>query len=94
MPTHRDKTIFRAEYASILELLHQVRKREGVSQVELARRLNRTQAWVSKSELGERRLDLLEVRDISLALGLPFVDFVAELEEALEHARRLQDEER
>jgi transcriptional regulator with XRE-family HTH domain len=78
-----EKTVYRAEYAVLLELLHQARKRAGVSQVELARRLNRTQAWVSKSEIGERRLDLLEVRDVCVALDLSFSDFIAELELAL-----------
>jgi len=83
-----EKSIFRIEYKTLLELLHEVRRRAGVTQVELALRLNRTQAWVSKSEVGERRLDLLEVRDYVEALGLPFPEFVQQLEAALRDERQ------
>lgn len=36
------------------------RKASGVSQQELARRLGKPQSYVSKAEMGERRLDVVE----------------------------------
>lgn len=36
------------------------REASGVSQQELARRLGKPQSYVSKAEMGERRLDVVE----------------------------------
>jgi len=36
------------------------REASGISQQELARRLGRPQSYVSKAEMGERRLDVVE----------------------------------
>jgi transcriptional regulator with XRE-family HTH domain len=38
-------------------------------QVDLAERLERPQSFVSKYEAGERRLDLVELREIAYELG-------------------------
>ncbi|WP_354343129.1 helix-turn-helix domain-containing protein [Phyllobacterium ifriqiyense] len=44
----------------MIELLVQARKDVGVTQVELGKRLGLRQTFVSKVELGERRLDAAE----------------------------------
>lgn len=49
------------KYRQFLQSLRLAREKSGVSQTELAARMKVTQAFVSKSERGERRLDLLEV---------------------------------
>jgi transcriptional regulator with XRE-family HTH domain len=36
------------------------REARGITQLELARRLGKPQSYVSKAELGERRLDVVE----------------------------------
>lgn len=36
------------------------RKARGITQEELARRLGKPQSYVSKAEMGERRLDVVE----------------------------------
>ena len=68
----------------LLGLLKEVRVEAGFRQVDLARKLNVPQSRISKYELGERRVDLLEVRDICAALGVPFVEVIRELERRLE----------
>jgi transcriptional regulator with XRE-family HTH domain len=52
----------------------------GLSQVDLARRLRRPQSFVSKYESGQRRLDLIELRAISRALGVDLLDLVRRFE--------------
>jgi len=47
-----------------------------VTQTVLAQRLNRTQGYVQKVEVGERRLDIVQLREICQALGLDFVEFI------------------
>ena len=47
-------------YKTLLELLVAARRQKGLNQTELGKRLGRRQTFVSKIELGERRLDLVE----------------------------------
>lgn len=52
------------------------RKRAGLSQEELARRLGKPQSYVSKYENGERRLDVVEVAEIAEAMGIDALDLL------------------
>lgn len=61
-------------------LLRQVRLEAGFRQVDLAERINQPQSFVSKYESGERRLDILELRRISNAVGISLEEFVRRLE--------------
>lgn len=54
----------------MIELLVQARKDAGVTQVELGKRIGQRQTFVSKLELGERRLDAAEFIQISRAIGI------------------------
>jgi transcriptional regulator with XRE-family HTH domain len=49
----------------MLAKLREARIAAELTQVEAARRLKRTQAWVSKCELGERRIDPLDLQDFA-----------------------------
>lgn len=61
-------------YQRLIDLLIQARKNAGITQVELGKRIGRRQTFVSKFELGERRLDVAEFIEISRAIGVdPFV---------------------
>lgn len=57
-------------------LLKETRKNYGITQIELARRLDKPQSFVSKYENGERILDLVEIYQICLALRASFTDFM------------------
>ena len=67
----------------VLNLLRRIRTDAGVTQAELAARLGVPQSLVSKYESGERRLDILEVRQVCKVLGLGLVDFVRRLEKGI-----------
>lgn len=77
-----DKSIYSAEYQLFLDRLRTARERAGLTQEDIASRLGVTQSFVSKCERGERRLDLIEMRAWSRALGVPFVEFVEDFERA------------
>jgi transcriptional regulator with XRE-family HTH domain len=47
----------------------EARKTAGLSQQELARRLKRSQSFIAKLEVGERRVDVVEFIEIARALG-------------------------
>ncbi len=67
----------------LLVLLREIRRKAGVRQTDLAAALGKPQSFVSKYESGERRLDILELRDVCRALRLPLAEFVRRLEDEL-----------
>ena len=77
------KSIHRADYAIFLQELRQAREKAGLTQEQLAERLDLTQTFISKCERGERRLDVIELRDFCQAINISLDDFVAELEKML-----------
>lgn len=68
------------EESTYRALLREIRERAGLRQIDLADRLGRPQSYVSKYEIGERRLDLFELRAICRTCGISLSDFITELE--------------
>lgn len=56
-------------YKALCERLVAARQAAGLTQVQLARKLNRPQSFVAKYEGGERRIDLIEFLEIVEILG-------------------------
>ncbi|RGK35143.1 XRE family transcriptional regulator, partial [Prevotella sp. TF12-30] len=52
----------------------------GVTQAQLAELLKVNQAFISKIETCERRLDIIELHHICQVLGISFVDFIQEVD--------------
>lgn len=63
-------------YAAFLVLLRQAREEAGLTQAELGIAVGRSQTWVSKCELGERRVDVIELQDLANALRKPLAWFM------------------
>ncbi len=78
-----DKSISSQDYRIFLRELRAARRRSGVTQAEVARRISETQSFVSKCERGERRLDVVELRSFCRAFGASVTDFVRDLEAIL-----------
>lgn len=53
---------------ALTEILKQLRVEAGITQIDMAKRLEKPQSYVSKYESGERKLDFVEVMDICEAL--------------------------
>lgn len=75
------RSIHTPDHRRLAELLRELREQAGLRQSELAHRLDRPQSFVSKYEAGERRLDLIELRAICLALDTSVVKLVERWEE-------------
>ncbi len=87
------KSPFSEEYKSFRRGLVAEREGAGVTQVELADRLNRfglemTQSVVSKIERGERRLDVVEFIFLLRALGAEPAEVIAKIEQAFPKRRK------
>lgn len=69
------KALQTKRYRAFLERLKRAREDSGLTQVEIAAKLGRPQTWVSKCELGERRVDFVELEDLAAAYGKPLAYF-------------------
>lgn len=65
------KALQARRYRVFLDRLRLAREEAGLTQADLARAVRRSQTWISKCELGERRVDVVELEDLAEALGKP-----------------------
>jgi transcriptional regulator with XRE-family HTH domain len=79
-----EKSIYSADQECLQRLLRNVRQAAGLNQTQLAAQLDRPQSFVSKVESGERRMDVLELREFCRGVGLSLETFVRKLQRALE----------
>lgn len=79
-----DKSIFSQDYTLFLSLLRDARKKAGLTQEQVADRLQQTQSFVSKCERGERRIDIIELLAFCQAIGISFIDFTQQLHDVLQ----------
>ena len=77
------KKLYIAQRDRLIALLREMRLEAGLTQADLAARVEKDQAYVSRYESGQRRLDVLEVREICEAVGVTTEEFVRRLEKAL-----------
>jgi len=77
------KSIHTAQQRLFQDLLRQIRQDAGLTQTTLAERLETAHSRISDYERGERRLDLLQLREYCQALGVPLQEFVKRFEECL-----------
>lgn len=75
-----DKSIHSHLYHQVIGRLRSKRERKGVAQSQLADLLDVNQAFVSKIETCDRRLDIIELHHICQVLGISFVDFIQEVD--------------
>ena len=74
------------ERTILLGLLRELRRQKGLSQDQMAKAIGTKQAFVSKYETGERRLDFLDLVAICEALNMSIARFA----ERFEIARKLK----
>ncbi|MFA4826987.1 MAG: helix-turn-helix transcriptional regulator [Candidatus Shapirobacteria bacterium] len=60
-----DKTIFTREHKLLTKLLRQARIDAGLDQIQVAKLLKKTQSYVSKIESGQRRIDIIQLKEFA-----------------------------
>lgn len=56
------KTIRTKEYKAFIERLTEARKKVGLRQIDVAKKLKRHQSYVARVESGEYRVDVMELK--------------------------------
>ena len=74
------KSIYSDQYRAMLKLLREARVEKDIKQTDLTKRLNLDQSSISRIETGDRRLDVIELRNYCIAIGISFTEFVTRLE--------------
>lgn len=59
------KTIYSQDYKFLVQQLRKARGGAGLTQLEAARLLGKTQSYLSKVESGQIRLDVIQLRDFA-----------------------------
>ena len=59
------KAIYSKDHKYIVEQLKKARQEAGLEQVEVAKLLGKTQSHVSKVEAGQRRIDIVSLKEFA-----------------------------
>jgi len=76
-----------AQEEILLKVLKQIRATTGMSQRDLMQKLDRPQSYISKYETGERRLDLLELKELCDACNVKMADIAQQVEDEIDAAK-------
>ena len=69
---------YRSRYDDFLRKLRQARLDAGLTQAQVAQILGKPQSFVSKCEIGERRVDFVELEAFARIYGKPLSFFSSE----------------
>jgi transcriptional regulator with XRE-family HTH domain len=76
-----------ANYIVFLYFIRQARLDSGLTQQEMAKALKKPQSFVSKYEIGERKLNVIEFIEICKVLTLDSGDFLKQIERKIDETQ-------
>jgi transcriptional regulator with XRE-family HTH domain len=77
------KSIHKKEYKYFVQVFTEYRIKAKLLQVDLAKKLGVPQSFVSKIETGQRKVDIIELREICSHLNVTITEFVTKLEKEI-----------
>jgi transcriptional regulator with XRE-family HTH domain len=72
----RRGAVHTSDYQYLLRRLREARRQAGLTQVQVAKALGRPQSFVTKCELGERRIDPVDLQRFARLYGKPLSFFL------------------
>lgn len=70
------KTIYSKEHKELVELLKKARQGANLDQNKVAKLLKTTQSHISKLESGQRRIDIVQLKELAKIYKKPITYFV------------------
>lgn len=70
------RSIYEKEHKRIVGFLKKARRDSGLGQVEAAKKLGRSQSYISKIETGQRRFDVLQLKEFAKLYKKPLDYFL------------------
>ncbi|MFA6251542.1 MAG: helix-turn-helix transcriptional regulator [Candidatus Paceibacterota bacterium] len=70
------RAIYTKDHNEIVKRLVKARLESGLGQVEVAKKLGKTQSYLSKIESGQRRFDVLQLKEFAKLYKKPLDYFV------------------
>jgi len=61
----KDTAIYTPEHRYLVECLKKARLEAGLDQNQVAKKMGRTQSYVSKIESGQRRIDIFQLKEFA-----------------------------
>ncbi len=77
------RTLRSPRQKALVGLMIEQRKKAGLTQAQLAKRLRRYQSFVATVESGQRRIDVIEFLDFAEAIGFDPIDAIKKLRAAV-----------
>lgn len=70
------KTIYSKDHKHIVERLRNARREADLNQIRVARLLKKTQSYISKIEAGQRRIDIVVLKEFARVYKKPIDYFL------------------
>ena len=70
------KTIYSKKHRYIIEQLKKAREQAALSQEEVAKILHKTQSYISKIESGQRKIDIVQLKEFAKIYKKPLDYFI------------------
>ena len=73
------RDLYSPQYDRLRELIIAARQRAGLTQVELGKKINRPQSYVTDFERAERRIDVIEYISLAKAIGFDALEVLSDV---------------
>lgn len=70
------RAIYTKDHNAIVERLKKARAEAGLGQIEVAKKIGKTQSYISKIESGQRRFDVLQLKEFASLYNKPLDYFI------------------
>lgn len=76
MTQSKKANIYTNKHKKVIEKLKKAREDSGLNQNDVAKKLGRTQSYISKIESGQRKVDIVQLQELAVVYKKKINDFL------------------